>query len=53
MTKLFTDRLDNYSEPSDTRPGAQSYLDDWLYFVGLTYQYTFYRIPCPYDYRFP
>jgi hypothetical protein len=52
--KTFFDYIDNLSEGDLTNKNLQygnGYDKDWYYFVGFTVSYTFYTIPCPYDFQ--
>lgn len=52
--KTFFDYIDNLSGGDlvykDLQYGNQ-YDKDWYYFVGFTVSYTFYTIPCPYNFQ--
>ncbi len=54
IRKTFTDYIDNISG-SDLRIKDYAYGDehtaDWYYFIGLSLSYTFYTIPCPYQFN--
>ncbi len=46
----FFDYLDKVSDVTSSFRYTNKYNNDVYYFVGLTLYYTFYLIPCPYDY---
>ncbi len=46
----FFDYLDKVSDVSNNFRYTNKYNYDVYYFVGITLYYTFYLIPCPYDY---
>lgn len=52
--KTFTDHLDNVStgdqSVKDYRYGNW-YSNDWYYYLGLSFNYAFYDIPCPYRWK--
>ena len=53
IRKLFTDRLDGYSEGDITNKNYQygnKYDKDWYNFVGFSVSYIIWDIPCPYDF---
>lgn len=54
IRKTFTDYIDNISG-SDLRlknyAYGNQYSKDWYYFIGLSLSYTFYTIPCPYQFN--
>jgi hypothetical protein len=53
IRKLFTDRLDGYSEGDIFNKNYQygnKYDKDWFNFVGLSVSYMIWDIPCPYDF---
>ena len=53
IRKLFTDRLDGYSDGDITNKNYQygnKYDKDWYNFVGFSISYIFWDIPCPYDF---
>jgi outer membrane protein W len=48
--KLFTDQADNLFE-KDGKRLANPYLNDWLFFNGVSVSYTIYKIKCPNPYK--
>lgn len=53
--KTFYDQLDQVSgvaNPNKLAPRYGNELDnDWYYFAGVSISYTFYSVPCPFDYN--
>lgn len=52
--KTFFDYLDNISAPtSNTKDYIYGNMHDkdWYYYLGFSLSYTFYNIPCPYNYK--
>ncbi len=53
--KTFYDQLDQVSSvanPNKLAPRYGNELDnDWYYFAGVSISYTFYSVPCPFDYN--
>jgi hypothetical protein len=53
--KTFYDHLDKVSSvvnPNKLTPRYGNELDnDWYYFTGISISYTFYSVPCPFDYN--
>ena len=53
IRKLFTDRLDGYSDGDITNKNYQygnKYDKDWYNFVGFSISYIFWDIPSPYEF---
>ncbi|BDD11110.1 hypothetical protein FUAX_35420 [Fulvitalea axinellae] len=52
--KVFTDELDNISGLRASDGSSYGHgnpeTDDWYYFTGITVSYTFFKVPCPYDF---
>lgn len=54
IRKTFFDYLDNVSEGDLAVKNfnfGNRHDDDWYYFLGLSLSYTFYTIPCPYNFN--
>ncbi len=54
IRKTFFDYLDNVSEADMSVKNYQYgnwYNDDWHYFLGISFSYAFYDIPCPYRWK--
>jgi outer membrane protein W len=49
VRKAFTDQLDHLSEQDPLLVNIHD--QDWYYYSGLSLSYTFYKIPCPSQYR--
>jgi len=53
--KTFFDHLDKVSSvvnPNKLNPKYGNELDnDWYYFTGVSISYTFYSVPCPFNYN--
>ena len=46
------DRISGGSNPDKLNPNYGNELDnDWYYFTGISVSYTFYSVPCPFDYN--
>ncbi|MEM9672139.1 MAG: DUF6089 family protein [Cyclobacteriaceae bacterium] len=51
--KTFFDYIDNVSDSNSFVKNYEygnAYNDDWYYFIGVSLSYTFWTIPCPYQF---
>ena len=49
VRKAFTDQLDHLGDQTPLLVNTHD--QDWYYFTGLSLSYTFYKIPCPDQYK--